>query len=87
MKHPITIEKYNGTIKELARDIANLRYDSLEEFLKWLNYEIYVDSEKDKQRGKIQLGKLLRNCSDNISESRLHIIHAWKICKKYMEEK
>lgn len=31
MKHPTEIEKYNGTKKQLARNITNLRDDSLAE--------------------------------------------------------
>lgn len=33
MNHPKTIEKYDGSLQELGRDIKNLEYDALVELL------------------------------------------------------
>jgi hypothetical protein len=82
--NPITIEKYNGTLKELARDIADLRYDVLQEFLSHLSSCIYVDAQKDKEKNRIQLYENLMKCSDSITEARMFIIKAWQICFKYV---
>ena len=38
MRHPDKIEKYNGTIDELAKDITNLRYDILAQLLDKLSH-------------------------------------------------
>lgn len=85
MKHPLTVNKYQGTLQELAKDVSNLNYDSLDQFIKWLGYYLYEDSEKDKMAGRVKLGENLRDASDLITASRLPIIHAWKICKKFEE--
>jgi len=86
MKHPLTIKKYDGTLKDLAKDISRLNYDSLDEFTKWLGYYLYEDSEKDRIRGRVQLSKCLRDAAEHIDMARLPLIHAWKICKKFEDK-
>jgi hypothetical protein len=31
MNHPLRVEKYQGSLADLARDISNMRYDSISE--------------------------------------------------------
>ncbi len=40
MVHPTEVEKYKGSLKELAEDLAYLRYDKQSEFLK--EYAKYI---------------------------------------------
>lgn len=38
IKHSKNVEKYNGSLKELAKDIGNMTYDSLALFLKRISF-------------------------------------------------
>jgi hypothetical protein len=82
-KHPIEIQKYQGTIRQLASEIGDLRYDVLSEFLDCLADEIYGDSERDKQRGRKKLAQALREAANDIAESKTKIDEAWKISKPF----
>jgi hypothetical protein len=82
-KHPIEIQKYQGTIRQLASEIGDLRYDVLSEFLDCLADEIYGDSEQDKQKGRKKLAQALREAANDIAESKLKIDEAWKISKPF----
>jgi hypothetical protein len=55
MKHPLKIERYNGTMEELARDIADLRYDVFISFFDKLGYELSKDQKKDFNAGRYQV--------------------------------
>lgn len=84
-KHNKTIEKYEGTIQELAEDIGDLHYKSLAEFLHHLNIKIYSDGAKDFGRGREKLSKQLTEASTSISKASGHIREAWNISKPFME--
>lgn len=55
MKHPTTIEKYNGTLEELANDIGNLRYDCLAELFQHIHDKIIHDCINDFNKGRKRL--------------------------------
>jgi len=57
-KHKRTVEKYPGSLEELAQDIGNLHYEELAKFLHALTDKIEADGEKDGAAGRVQLGKL-----------------------------
>lgn len=76
----IIIEK-----KMLARMLADLRYDALEEFLHHLKHELYVDAMADQRRGRVSLGKTLINAGDRLADAADAIGIAWKISKRHME--
>ena len=82
--HPIKIEKYTGTLKELARDIADLRYDVLNDFLNQLSICIYRDSDNDYKRGRNLLSSKLNNIACIVLEASKEVEKVWNICEKYM---
>ncbi len=84
MKHRDNIEKYNGSLKELATDIGNLKYDALANFLKLLSDKLAYDSTKDDERGRQKLAKELFDSSVNIKAAANNIDVAWDISEKYM---
>ena len=53
MKHKTYIEKYDGSLEELAEDIGNLRYDALTDLLKLLSAKLNKDSESDLFRNRV----------------------------------
>jgi hypothetical protein len=83
-KHKDHIEKYDGDIKQLARDIADLRYDTLEQFLKELKECIEVDLEKDSDGGRKKLANALFNTAIGIGLAEDSIKDAWNISKPFM---
>ena len=85
-QHKTEVEKYNGSLEELARDLGNLRYDTLAEFLKNLSLKIKVDGEKDGGRGRNKLAKVLKNSSEKLEESAKDINEAWRISESYMKD-
>lgn len=85
MKHPLDISKYDGTLDELARDIATLRYDKLAEFLSDLSDCIEADSYADTKRGYVQLGNSLHSLSMKLDSAEFEGWNAWGICKPHMQ--
>jgi hypothetical protein len=85
MKHLETIEKYDGTLKELARDIANLRYDALATLLEEISTALKEDSISDKKRNRLRLSLSLSVASIEVSHAANAIKDAWEICKKFIK--
>lgn len=84
MIHKTTVEKYNGTLTDLAEDLGNLRYDALVDFLQHLSAKIERDAAQDQAKGRPQLATALRGCSEKLSAASLDIATAWKICDPYL---
>ncbi|MEM6752732.1 MAG: hypothetical protein AAF630_07170 [Cyanobacteria bacterium P01_C01_bin.38] len=86
MKHQTNIEKYDSSLKALAEDIGNLRYDALAEFLKLLSDKINQDAEKDLSRNRVKLAACLKECSLELNQASIAIDKAWEICEPYCRE-
>ena len=82
--HLEDISKYKGTLKQLANDIGDLRYDKMEKLLGYLESKIRRDSGVDKKAGRDKLGGRLTYAAGAISELRNQIRRAWIICAPYM---
>lgn len=92
-KHPVSIDfsKYANlseeeSMKVLARDLASLRYDALEEFLSMLSNELIEDSYQDRVRRRPILSRNLLHSALRIEGAAESISNAWKISKPFMEE-
>lgn len=85
--HETEIKKYSGNLKELAKDIVDLRYDALAEFINELNKNILECSIKDEQKGYMALSIKLKLISNDLNFIYNQFLGAWNICKKYMPEK
>lgn len=77
---------YEGGLDQLAIDISNLRYDSLEYFLNKLSIKINKDSIADAERGRKQLADSLHWASCLLELARSPINEAWKVSKPYMKD-
>lgn len=82
MKHPRTVPGYNGSLEQLAKDLENLSYDSLADFLKYLETALIKRSESDKIGGRTSLSGKLENAAKYTNLSEKEIREAWeKYCK------
>lgn len=86
MIHKDNIEKYDGSLKQLAEDLGNLKYDALADFLHLLADKINQDSLTDKANGRKKLAIHLFGCGRKLKDAALDIDKAWDICKRYMDE-
>lgn len=85
MSHPTALDAYDGTLKELAHDVANLRYDALQEFLDALRHQLVSDGGKDFKRGRRRLAEDLRLAAGAVAGASISIGDAWTICKDHVE--
>ena len=84
MIHPKQIDRFNGSLTELAEDLGNLQYDVLAEVLGLLAAKIEQDVTKDSERGRVKLAASLKQCADNLNNAEDAIIQAWAICQPYI---
>ena len=81
-RHPLTVERYLGTLEEL--DIGDMRYDKTAEEIILLAEKIKADA--DSERGKHQLVDRLYAAAEKLFEAGEEMKGAWRICKHYMEK-
>jgi len=86
MIHPKQIDRFNGSLTELAEDLGNLQYDVLAEVLGLLAAKIEQDVTKDSERGRVKLAASLKQCADNLNNAEDAIIQSWAICQPYMKD-
>ena len=84
MIHLDTVERYDGSMEELAADVGDLKYDALAEFLNLLARKIEADGDKDKARGRVKLAHELHSSADALRQSAESIDRAWVICEPIM---
>ncbi len=84
-KHIKVIEKYDGSLKELAIELGDLHYEVLADFLFDLANKIKKDSLKDRKAGRTKLAIELADASFNILQASWDIDDAWKISKPFMK--
>jgi hypothetical protein len=84
MQHANRIERYPGTLAELAEELGNLRYDALAEFLAALSEKIGRDAEQDAARRRKRLAAELQTASRELGKAAGAIERAWTICEPRM---
>ena len=82
--HTNFIVKYNGTMVDLAKDVANLRYDTLANFLLDLRTEIVAQAHIDSNEGRAILARQLTELQHYLLKAHTATELAWKISKLYM---
>lgn len=86
MHHAKTIEKYNGSLKELTRDIKNLDYDVLVELLSVLVQWFGEDAVHDAERKHTKVSHHLRNISQALQKIIENDAQPMAdICRRYNE--
>lgn len=84
MHHATHVERYPGTLAELAVELADLRYDALAAFLTELAAKLDADSLADGARGRRQLAAVLQSASEGAASASEAIARAWRICEPHM---
>jgi hypothetical protein len=84
MTHRENVERYAGTLPELAADLGNLRYDALGQFLDLLAAKLESDAAADEGRGRRQLAAALRESSGQVAAAASAIRRAWQISEPHM---
>ncbi len=83
-KHKRVIEKYNGSLQQLATDIGDLYYEALSFLLQEFTIKLNTDGNKDLDGGRKKLAMALYRAAEAIEEAEKHISEAWKISKPFM---
>lgn len=85
MTHEIKVVNYPGSLDELAREVGNLRYDSVGSFLQSLGDDLMRQAEADRAKGRVILANNLELTAQEIYQARDNMNSAWNICKKHMQ--
>jgi hypothetical protein len=73
VKHPDRVEKYPGSLKEMARDATNMRYDSLAEFVDYMADYLKQDSDADSERGRKKLESKIKKAVNSLHEAEDYV--------------
>src|SRR4051812_5717721 len=85
MIHHEEVERYQGTLTQLAGDVGDLRYDALAAFLRLLAAKLESDGIADAHRDRPQLASALRKGAAAVQEAGAEIERAWSICARHMQ--
>ena len=85
--HPskLTGQLEGMSIKELALQVSQLRYDTLADFISDLATNLGNDGVKDKAAGRQILGACLHNATRSLRKVEVEIVEAWEVCEPFME--
>jgi hypothetical protein len=79
MIHRETIDRYPGTLAELAGELGDLRYDALALFLRALARKLEQDAAADAERGRPRLAAALGDGATAVAAAAVAIERAWAI--------
>ncbi len=82
--HRDNIERYPGTLIELANEIGDLRYDALAEFLHALAAKLTKDATADARRGRARLATALQGGAAGLGAAAAEVERAWAISAPHM---
>ena len=85
MKHKGTINHFEDNFQQLSKELGDLKYDALAEFLNMLSEKILTDGEKDHARNRKKLAENLFEASKKLKDASIAIDKAWTICKPFTE--
>ena len=83
MGHPLEIAGL--TPEELAKQVANLRYDALRDFCEALAAQLHEDSEADLKRGRMKLSESLYDAYLASALVGRAVERAWEISEPHMK--
>jgi len=84
MVHRENIERYPGSLSELASEIGDLRYDSLASFLRALAAKLTEDAAADEGRARPKLAAALRGGAADVAAAAADIDRAWALAAPHM---
>lgn len=83
--HPRDLVSYPGSLSDLAKEIGNMTYDQVAEFLSAFSLEIKRQSEADFLRKRVKLAHQLEVASNRLNEASVAVGEAWTICAPYTD--
>lgn len=85
-RHTNHVQKYVGSLEQLADDVENMSYDAVTEFLEHLAGALYNRAQRDRSGNKRELAERLTRASFNIDSAAIETKEAWNICAPYMKD-
>lgn len=82
-KHPVRIKGYTGSLEELGRSLARLRYDKLIEVVTALQDELVLQAVADRSRGRRQLANELMRGAGSVLRALSFLEKAWHISEHF----
>jgi hypothetical protein len=86
MRHSLTVDGFDGTLKELATEIANLRYDSMAKLLSYILFDLERQSSNDKIIGRSKLSDIINKSCLHISQAIGCVQEAWVLSEPRIKE-
>ncbi len=86
MKHPKNVERYPGSLDELARETGNMDYASLAEFLQYLADDLKRQAVSDRKKSRVKLPAELEFAAEQLYAVKRRIDSAAEICKPHVQE-
>lgn len=83
--HPVTVDGFQGSIKELAKKVANLRYDAMSLFLEELEKDLRRQQEGDVQRGYVKLAEQGDYMCSNLSWAKFCCDNMMEISSPFLD--
>lgn len=83
MEHPLEVDGMSHI--QLARKIANLRYDEMQKLLDEVAVMLILDANKDKANNRPQTSAALFEVAEKMIDASSRTGDLWDICKKHME--
>lgn len=84
MTHEKRLPHYGDNWPEVARQLGDLRYDALADFLKELSKKMELDAQADADRARPKLARRLFATAEHVRLAGEQIEKAWTICEPYM---
>ena len=78
------VPAYLSDLEQVAKDIADMPYDKVGEFFYHLEKKLSIDSQKDKEGGRIILACNLKKCENQARLMKNQFDIIWKICEPHM---
>lgn len=72
-------------MREVAKAIGDLHYETMSELLEELHIKIMADAKKDWDNERFQLSQRLTSAESHLEIASMKIRDAWQICKPFMK--
>lgn len=84
-KHPVAVEGFDGTLKELAEQVCRLRYDHVAAFFYYCSEELNSQANADMKRERKHLAILLTSAWGITRALMLHMEKVFRFCAPHMK--
>ena len=86
-KHPVTVQGFDSSLRELAQLVCRLRYDKLESFFYYCADELGTQANADYKKGRKKLSGKLDLLTNSIAFGVVPQVDAiFNLCKPHMKD-